>query len=108
MGKRLNQEEFTKLMKASPKTSRLIQERLHKVFVDGQTQSQVADEEGVTLAAVTASISRYWRRWLEINEVPEGMERVKATLTTQQAEIVRGWERKNVSRRTRNANDSDS
>jgi len=107
-GKRLTQEEFTRLMEAHPRTSRMIYERIHKILVDGQSQSQVAEEEGVSLAAVTMSVTRYWKSWLNMNELPRGMERVEATLTTQQAEIVRGWARENVFRRTQNANNSDS
>lgn len=75
-------------------------EMARRVLVGGEQQQRVAADFEVTDGAVSQHVSKVWRTFVNMQEIPAGFERITAVLPSDKAEIVRTWER-DYSRRTR-------
>lgn len=64
-----------------------------EVLVTGTTASAVAQKYNVTPSAVGQHVRAVWQAHTESSELPDGYTRITATVTEEQAAIIRSWER---------------
>lgn len=89
MKKQLTLEQFqaaTKALEMSEKTKEIAK----AVLVDGQAQTVVAANHGLTKGAISQTVSRVWAEHEKVS-LPGGFERVVAVLPEHQAFIVKKW-----------------